>query len=167
MIGNMSVSDRWRGVWLQGLSSVELIGATRRDVERVHRALQQRRGCGVYQAVPLELRAAAEGIGHQRHLQVRAAARAGMAGMPSAVIDDLERVRVERPLERLAQLRNDLRIHGGAAAAGAGALRPCSHSTCQVMNAKVRIASPNSLKYTQERSLAPYATARLRAPRSA
>src|SRR5580700_10608095 len=159
MVGNTSLSDRWRGVWLQAGRSHELIGAARRDVECVHGALQQRTRRSVYQAVPLELRAAAEGVCHQRHLQVRAAARAGMAGMPCAVIDDLEHVRAERPLERGTQLRDDRRIHGGAAAAGAGALRPCSHSTCQVMNAKVRIASPNSLKYTQERSLAPYATA--------
>src|SRR5215472_14943069 len=125
----------------------------------------------MHQAVTLEPRAATEGLGDECHAVVTTFAGAGVTGVRSAVIEDLECLGRERLLERAAQLRHHLRTHregseAGARAVSAGAAR-LNHSTCSATNAKVSTASPNNLKYTQARSLAPYATARLSAPSNA
>src|SRR6516162_10830976 len=137
----------------------------------MHRALEKRRDRRIDQAVTLEPRAATERLGHEGHAVVTAGAASLVTGVRGAVIEDLECRGRERLLERAAQLRHDLRAHrdtseAGARAGSAAAAR-LNHSTCSATNAKVSTAKPNNLKYTQVRSLAPYATARLSAPSSA
>jgi hypothetical protein len=48
--------------------------------------------------MPLELRAAGKGRGHQRHPVVATLPRARMPGMAGAVIDDIDGQRCERLL---------------------------------------------------------------------
>src|SRR5439155_984784 len=80
-----------------------------------------------------------------------------------AVVDDLERARRERALERGPHLHHDRFAHtlasvqppSQAPAPGRAAMRArASHSSCRVMPAKVSSVSPNILKLTQARSLA-------------
>src|SRR5204862_335506 len=71
-------------------------------------------------AVALEAAAAAKGTGHQRHLEMAAAACARVARVARAVVDDLERARRERALERGPHLHHDRFAHTRAS------VQPCS-----------------------------------------
>src|SRR2546430_624028 len=108
-----------------GSRSEPFLGGARDDVQRVHGPAHQRRDRSINQPVTLELRAAAEGLRHQRDTKVTAAARAGVAGVARAVVDYLERGGCEGALQRAAQLRPHRLIPWGvpgrrAAAAGGG-----------------------------------------------
>jgi hypothetical protein len=56
----------------------------------MHRTAHERCDCGIDESVTFQLRAAAEGIRHQPHAQVGAAACTGVSGVPRAVVEDLE-----------------------------------------------------------------------------
>src|SRR4029077_16626135 len=74
-----------------GSRSAAFLGGARDDVQRVHGPAHQRRARRIAQPVALELAAAAEGRRHQRDTKVTAAARARVAGVARAVVEDLER----------------------------------------------------------------------------
>ena len=127
----------------------------------MHGLAHQRGDRGVDHAVALEAAAAAKGTGHQRHREMAAAACARVARVARAVVDDLERARRERALERGPHLHHDRFAHTLAsvqprsqAPARAATRARVSHSSCRVIPAKVSSVSPNILKLTQARSLA-------------
>src|SRR6266853_1880951 len=104
----------------EGSRSAAFLGGARDDVQRVHSPAHQGRDRRIDQTVALELAAAAEGRRHQRDTKVTAAARAGVAGVTRAVVEDLERGGSEGALERAAQLRHHRLIHGESALRRAG-----------------------------------------------
>src|SRR5205807_900185 len=99
--------------------------------------------------------------GGRRGLRLAGAERGERGRVARAVVDDLERARRERALERGPHLHHDRFAHTLASvqppsqAPGRAAMRArASHSSCRVMPAKVSSVSPNILKLTQARSLA-------------
>src|SRR5437879_4436795 len=111
-------SFRCVAVGTVGPRSRAFLRGARDDVQGVHGPAHERRDRSINQPVTLELRAAAEGLRHQRDAKVTAAARARVAGVARAVVDYLERGGRECALDRAAQLRRHRLTHGGSRRAG-------------------------------------------------
>src|ERR1700733_5887513 len=124
----------------------------------------QIRQCRIHQLMPLHARATRELVRHHDDGEMPAFAGTGMAGVSGAVIVDLERYRREARGKHLADFRDAL---GGAHVEGSACRCRASHATCRPANMTVAAVRPNSLKFTQVRSLALKATNRLRPPSSA
>ncbi len=67
-----------------------LVGRVRDDTERVDAMAHQRRNRRIDHPVPLELRAAGEGGGHQRHAVMPTLPCARVTRVAGAVIDDVD-----------------------------------------------------------------------------
>lgn len=99
------------------LVGLGLVGSVCDDAECVDAAAHQGRDGRIDHPMPLELRAAGEGGGDQRHPVMPALTRAGVTGMVGAVIDHLDGQRRERLLEGSTKLAGGgcarMRILGG------------------------------------------------------
>jgi hypothetical protein len=72
----------------------------------MHALTHERRDGSIDQPVARELRLALERIGDDHDAEMASFARPGMAGVPGAVIDDLERAGHQLPLDRFPKLLN-------------------------------------------------------------
>ena len=120
-----------------------------------------------HQAMPLDAALAAKRLGDEPHAEVPAFARAGMTGVPRAVVVDVELQRRELAFERRADAADAFGSHVRPASDEVPRLPPQEPRDCAAVNTNVATVSPNTLNFTHVASLVLNATSRFTAPSSA
>src|SRR5580658_8009774 len=118
---------------------------------------QQLRHRLIHQLVSLQARAAGEAVRDHGYGEVPAGTRAGVTFVLRTVVTDLQRQRREARGQRLA---DPCDAFGGAHVVASRGRCRASQVSCRAANTTVAAVRPNSLKFTQARSLALKATSR-------